>query len=99
MTDPTTCSRPGCEKKLRSSNTKGVCATGCRSPEAPPATRAKGTRSASSPRTTTAAQPRDESIALDRFRLVAEALGKSPDAILSEFAQAWLDELAAKVGG
>lgn len=96
----TICSRPGCDKKLRSSNTKGVCATGCRSSEAPPAARATGTRSESSPRSISPAKVTAEaSSALERFRVVAEALGKDADAILSEFAQAWLDELAAKVEG
>lgn len=31
MPDLKKCSRPGCDKTLRSNNTTGMCATGCRS--------------------------------------------------------------------
>lgn len=95
---PKLCTRTGCAKKLRASNTKDVCATGCHSPEAPPSVRAKGTR----PERSTAidaAPAAVETGAIERFRMVAEALGKDADAILAEFAQAWLSELAAKVEG
>lgn len=37
-----TCTRPGCGKKLRSSNTKGTCGSGCLSAEAPAFQRAEG---------------------------------------------------------
>lgn len=69
MATPKTCSRTGCDKKLRPSNTKGVCATGCLSADAP------------------ASQQKDhagEGDVLTRFRKVARALGKDPDAILRE---------------
>ncbi len=80
------CKRPGCDKKLRSTNTTGVCATGCRSTEASPSERVVGTRSVGA---------KDD--VLRRFRLVARALGKDPEAILVEAAQTWLDTVAKAV--
>jgi len=80
---PKTCSRPGCNKPLRANNTKGVCATGCRSPEA------TSGRAASSPRA-------DDDV-LVRFKRVAKALGKDPNAILEDatrkVAAQWLKTL------
>jgi hypothetical protein len=91
-----TCSRPGCDKKLRSNNTTGKCDSNCRSSEAPPTHRAKARGSMSR---ATVAKLADEKVGatLVRFRLVAEALGKDPDVVLEEFAQAWLEALAQKL--
>lgn len=103
-----TCSRPGCTKSLKSNNVKGMCSSGCLSPDAPASVRAKSspptnpfsleagftyTASSKSP----AAELRAAAGPVARFRMVAEALGLDPEAILNEFAQAWLDELKAKV--
>lgn len=108
MTDKT-CSRPGCDKKLRSNNTSGKCSTGCRSPEAAPSQRAadvEGTVKASQTapvakvsRGAPAPTSGDEVslTPLAKFRMVAEALGKDPAAILNEFAGAWLEALAEKL--
>lgn len=99
-----TCSRSGCTKYLRASNTKGVCASGCLSPEAPASLRAKGiTVKASAPVESLEAGhdiryvETQQSTPVDRFRTVAHALGLDPDTILNEFAQAWLDGLKAKL--
>jgi hypothetical protein len=102
MTTETTCSRPGCSKKLRSNNTTGRCATNCQSPEAPPSHRAAGVDGvdgARAPRkSTTRAEPaREAGSALAKFRLVVEALGRDPDAVLEEFAGGWLEALAQKL--
>ncbi len=85
------CGRTGCGKKLRGTNTKGVCATGCLSPDAPGHSRAAGvnTDEGAGPKT----QRRAASETLKRFRTVAVALGKDPDAILEEAAQEWLSVL------
>lgn len=95
MTTENTCSRPDCDKKLRSNNTTGQCATGCRSPEAPASVRATGTRS-SKPRSSSPSTNNTEG-ALERFRVVCGALGLDADAELEAFAQAWLDGVKAKV--
>ena len=98
-----TCSRPGCEKKLRSDNSSGKCASNCLSSEAPPAHRAKGAGSRvtivddATPPRAKAPKRTENGASLTRFRLVADALGKDADAILEEFAQAWLEALAQKL--
>lgn len=92
MSDVKTCSRPGCGKKLNANNTKGVCHSGCRSAEAPPSMRAHDTPSTRRPVKRASAGE-----ALERFRAVSEALGMDPDAVLEEFAEAWLAELREKV--
>lgn len=99
MSDETkTCERPGCGKKLRSSNTKGVCGSGCLSDEAPPSQRAKG---AGTPRRegkrAAAPESAGSSGALERFRQVAAGLGLDPDAQLEAFAETWLAEVRSKV--
>ena len=88
-----TCTRPGCGKTLRSNNTKGVCGSGCLSPDAPASHRTTSAKRAS-PKVS--ARVPDFG-ALDRFRTVAEALGKNPEAILSEFAEGWLQALRDQV--
>lgn len=93
MSDVKTCSRPGCGKKLNANNTKGVCNSGCRSAEAPPSMRAP----TATPSTRRPVKRAAAGEALERFRAVAEALGMDPDAVLEEFAEAWLAELREKV--
>jgi hypothetical protein len=85
----TTCTRPGCDKTLRANNTKGECGSGCLSPDAPPAKRAKGPALKS---TSSARSPG----AVAKFRLVAEGLGLDPEAMLEEFASEWLALLKSK---
>lgn len=83
---PKTCTRAGCGKKLKSNNTKGECSSGCLSLEAPPAARAAN------------AGGEAEDV-LVRFRRVAKALGKDPNAILDDamrkVAKQWLETLEA----
>jgi hypothetical protein len=103
-----TCTRTDCGKKLRNDNSSGKCSSSCRSPEAPPSLRAEGVQAAvkASPTAPALTPPRVWSAAptdtvtlmpLAKFRMVAEAIGKDPAAILNEFAQAWLDGLAEKL--
>ena len=82
-----TCSRRGCDKKLRSNNTTGECGSGCLSPDAPLAKQAPG----AGKRPTVSAEAKNDS--LENFKTVAKALGLDPERILGEFAQGWLDEL------
>lgn len=84
-----TCSRPGCTKKLRSNNTTGVCATGCLSPDAPGSARAEGVDTSGDSGSRTGA--RRPSTTLKQFRLVTRALGFDGEAILEEAARTWLD--------
>lgn len=95
MTD-VICRRNGCGKKLRSNNTTGVCATGCFSSEAPPSTRAGA--AVKSPRVSKAPKA-DAADVMARFRAVATGLGKSPDVILQDAAQAWLLALEELLDG
>jgi hypothetical protein len=92
----TTCSRNGCGKKLRSNNTKGVCGSGCLSPEAPSYMRAGV--AVKSPRVSKAPKA-DAADVMARFRAVATGLGKSPDVILQDAAQAWLLALEELLDG
>lgn len=94
-TEAKTCSRPGCEKKLRRTNTTGMCATGCHSPEAPPSSRKVGTHTG--PQRTAPKRAQAKGGALDRFRTVADGLGYSADKLLEEFASSWLAALREKV--
>lgn len=87
-----TCTRSDCGKTLRDSNTTGMCSSGCRSPEAPASLRAPGVELDGAP-----GKRRSASDTIKRFRIVAFALGKDPDAILEEAAQAWLDVVAKAV--
>lgn len=83
------CGRPGCNKKLRTSNTSGVCWSGCLSPDAPASIRADSSSSASG------SAPRSD--VMRRFKVVATALGKDPNAILEEAAKEWLSALEKAV--
>ena len=82
------CSRSGCTKKLRPTNTTGMCATGCLSPDAMPSQRQVGNRGPGRG---------EASSVMKRFRVVATALGKDPNAILDEAAQGWLDAVMKAV--
>lgn len=82
-----TCSRPGCGKQLRERNQSGLCTSGCRSPEAPSYVREGGG--------STEATASDD--VMKRFRVVAKALGKDPDAILRDAAEEWLAAVAKAV--
>ena len=88
-----TCSRRGCEKKLRSNNTTGHCGSGCHSLDAPPSQQDRRVTKAA-PAAAAPAAPD----AMARFRVVVDALGHDPDAILADFAQLWLDELRKSSG-
>lgn len=85
------CSREGCDKKLNSNNTTGHCGSGCRSPTAPAYQRAKDVVGL-------VAQAADDDVMV-RFRKVAEAVGKDPDEMVREYAQAWMDGLRETLGG
>lgn len=91
----TTCTRSGCGKTLRDTNTTGMCASNCRSPDAPLSLRAPGVGADELDTGTT--KRRGPSDTMRRFRVVATALHKDPDAILEEAAQAWLDVVAKAV--
>lgn len=84
-----TCGRPGCNKKLRASNTNGVCASGCLSSDAPPSLRAGGS--------STSSETGGRSDVMRRFKVVATALGKDPNAILEDAAATWLDAVKKAV--
>lgn len=94
MSDEKRCERYGCGKKLRKDNTKGVCSTGCLSSLAPATARAKTTNAHPA---APAPAPRGERSALERFRLVCDALGKDAEAELEHLASQWLRALAEKV--
>lgn len=97
----TTCTRSGCTKKLRKDNEKGVCSSNCGSPDAPPFARAKGVGAAAPKREAAkevaaiATSSNEETI--QRFRSVTEAVGRDPDEMIAEFAQAWLNGLREKL--
>ena len=93
------CSRSGCGKKLRSSNTKGTCGSGCLSPEAPAYQRAKSVEASSEPikRVKRQAPAESSSEGLERFRVVATALGKDPDELIAAFAESWLGALRERL--
>lgn len=86
---PKKCTRAQCGKTLRDTNKSGECSSGCLSPDAPPSLRASGLVSSTG-----------EDV-LKRFRRVAKALGKDPDAILDDamrkVAAQWLETLEAAV--
>ena len=91
----TTCSRPGCTKTLRKNNTTGMCGSGCLSPEAPPAKRAKDTGGLyPRPKAAKAAPGLSD---LEKFRLLNELIGLRPDEVLNEFAHEWLELLKTKM--
>lgn len=97
----TTCSRSGCTKQLRKDNAKGVCSSNCGSPDAPPAARAKGVGAAAPRRSMAdsidapASLSNEETIKI--FRDVTQAVGRDPDEMIAEFAQAWLNGLREKL--
>jgi len=97
----TTCSRSGCTKKLRKDNAKGVCSSNCDSPEAPAAQRAKGIGAAApkheAAKEIYAPEKLSHAETIKIFRDVAEAVGRDPDEMIAEFAQAWLDGLREKL--
>lgn len=98
--DKKQCSRAGCGKPLRRDNTKGVCSSGCLSAEAPGALRSKDAApraSAPAPRAAPAPAARDSLSALEKFRVVCDALGRDADAELEAFASEWLKALAEKL--
>lgn len=94
----TTCTRSGCNKKLRKDNSKGECSINCESPDAPPFARAKGVegRGLGNPPKKQIAQSSNDEI-IQRFRAVTEAVGRDADEMIAEFAQAWLDGLREKL--
>lgn len=95
----TTCTRTGCNKKLRKDNSKGMCSSACESPDAPPAQRAKGVegRGLGNPPAKQLVEPSESGAALKKFREVAETVGLDADKVLEEFAQSWLDGLREKL--
>lgn len=105
MSELRQCGRSGCGKFLRKDNTKGVCSTGCLSEEAPRHARHGGTkgfhRSTNStneaPAPVAATAPRGERSALEKFRIVCDALGRDAEAELEHLAAQWLRGLAEKV--
>lgn len=93
--DVKTCLRPGCGKTLRRDNAKGVCSTNCKSPDAPLGQQSREVNGGDSTSTSApSSSPRvSTDSALKRFKLVAAALGKNPEAILEEFAEEWLEQV------
>ncbi len=81
-----------CGKRLRSNNQHGACYA-CRLDGRAPRGVEGEVETDSSPRRS---PPPDD--VLKRFRTVARALGKDPEAMLEAFARRWLDELAARAG-
>jgi hypothetical protein len=81
MSEDKVCGRAGCGKRLRSNNTKGVCSSGCL------ATGEPGERERS----------KASKGVLKRFRIVAGALGKDPNALIEEFAGEWLKTLLGRL--
>lgn len=82
-----------CGKPTRRNNTKGVhreCATGEPQRPKPPRRELPDVLDLSTP---TRAPP----IALEQFRVVAQALGFEPDALLAEFVQSWLERIRKAV--
>lgn len=97
----TVCSRTGCTKTLRSDNSVGKCSSNCESPEAPPSHRAKGVSAASAPKRESVPEKASSSSSevIERFRAVAEAVGRDPDEMIAEFAQSWLDGIRGIIEG
>lgn len=99
----TICSRRNCTKTLRSSNTTGMCASGCLSPEAPASLRAKDVEGGKpkQQRSTTVAvdEKPDVGTALARFRAVHTAMGIDPEPVLEEFCTTWLDGIRQALEG
>jgi hypothetical protein len=97
---------PFCAKALRSDNTKGVCgkcqAKGRLAENAPATPTAEADTSIYDVKTSGEAAPRRrakaEKSALQRFRIVAEALGEDAEGLLEAFAESWLEQLKGRVG-
>ncbi len=83
------CSAEGCGKKLHGNN-KGDACRGCITGERTAPKPAKAAR--------TVVAPRREGDGLERFKVVATALGYEPDELMASFAAAWLEQLREKVG-
>lgn len=90
----TNCLRAGCGRKLRSNNKRGVCGVGCLSYEAPPSVRVKLVTQPEFQVPNNLDAKSKKKIMAD-FRIVAEALGKDPDALLLDAAQHWLAAVRA----
>lgn len=94
----TTCSRPGCNKKLRTDNSTGECSSNCHSPEAPPAKRAAGA-GVKVQVVVPERAPREKRTAggglsvAERFRMVFAGLGRDPEEMLAGFMEASLAEV------
>lgn len=82
---------PYCGKTLRSDNSTGICAK-CQANGKKPGDAADAALLSEKPKAKAA-----RSDVQKRFRTVAVALGKDPDAILDEAAQEWLDAVAKAV--
>jgi len=78
---------PHCGKKLRIDNTRGACSACLAAGKSPGASEDDSSRG----------KTKGRSDVLKRFRIIAHALGKDPDAILEEAAQAWLDTIAKAI--
>lgn len=91
----TTCTRSDCGKKLYSGNSKGMCTSGCFSPDAPPSVRAKdveGRGLGNAPRSKVADEvAATVPAAAVRFRAVHDAMGMDPEKTLEEFYTSWLE--------
>ena len=104
--DPEARQCPHCGKKLRANNTKGVCAD-CsargRTLENAPATPDASLYDVKAPSESRAkpkAEPPETKHALpamERFRIVADALGEDADKLLEAFAESWLAQLKERV--
>ena len=100
-TDVMVCTK--CGKKLRKDNRVGVCgdATACRARVAAGADSSiYEVKAPSESRTKPKAEPPETKHALpamERFRIVADALGEDADALLEAFAESWLAQLKERV--
>ncbi len=84
-----TCSAIGCEKRLNSNNTTGLCM----------AHKSRATPVDIEPSPRKWAKPKRLKVAgdvLTRFKAVADGLGFNGAGMLEEFAQSWLDALHSK---
>lgn len=88
------CPTSGCGKRLRSDNTKGMCSRCQAGRKLAPVDgtdeQLAGERKGG---------PRKKSDTMKRFRLVAEAVGDDPDALLEEFADGYLERIKSAARG
>lgn len=89
MSDETPKSCSSCGKRLNSNNTKDTCSK-CRVGKRTAPREAKAAR--------TVAAPPSDGKELERFKVVATALGFDPDELIAQFAAEWLEQLRDKVG-